>query len=84
MTEEDLNDILARFSPPGTVPHEKYLRPVNNRKIVTRMLNNLKMIYLHKSQLNKALATINRILLIAPDEVWNTEFGASCTAISAT
>jgi regulator of sirC expression with transglutaminase-like and TPR domain len=44
-----------------------YLNPVNKRQILSRMLNNLKQIYLHLEDFTKALRTIEKILLITPD-----------------
>jgi regulator of sirC expression with transglutaminase-like and TPR domain len=42
------------------------LPPVNNKQILVRMLNNLKFIYLHSRELNKALAIMSGILTIFP------------------
>ncbi len=47
--------------------HDEYLQPVGERKILERMLMNLKLIYLRQGQLHKALATIERILMLYPE-----------------
>jgi regulator of sirC expression with transglutaminase-like and TPR domain len=43
------------------------LPTVSNRQFLARMLTNLKMIYLNQSNFPKALAVIDRILLLFPD-----------------
>lgn len=40
--------------------------PVSNRQILGRMLNNLKFVYLHRRELNKALAAMTGILKLFP------------------
>ncbi|MEM8719662.1 MAG: transglutaminase-like domain-containing protein [Cyanobacteria bacterium P01_G01_bin.39] len=44
-----------------------WLAPISNKQILTRMLNNLKYIYLHRRQLDKALSTMSGIIKIVPD-----------------
>ena len=46
-----------------------WLAPVSNKQILARMLNNLKFIYLHRQQVNKALSIISGILKIFPDNI---------------
>jgi regulator of sirC expression with transglutaminase-like and TPR domain len=46
-------------------PH--YLRAVTARQMLVRMLANLKQIYCHRQQIEKALACSERILLLVPD-----------------
>jgi len=43
-----------------------FLAPVSSRQFLARMLTNLKMIYLNRSQPLKSLAAIERILLLFP------------------
>lgn len=45
----------------------EYLEPVSIRRILDRLLNNLKMIYLRRREPAKALATIERSLMLNPD-----------------
>ncbi|MFW6295981.1 MAG: SirB1 family protein [Halothece sp.] len=45
----------------------RFLEPVSNRQFLFRMLTNLKMIYLHQQAFAKALAAVERILLLFPD-----------------
>ena len=46
-----------------------WLAPVSNKQILVRMLNNLKFIYLHRRQVDKALSIISGILKIFPDNI---------------
>lgn len=45
-----------------------WLAPVSNKQILARMLNNLKFIYLHRREIDKALSTMSAILKIDPDK----------------
>jgi regulator of sirC expression with transglutaminase-like and TPR domain len=45
-----------------------WLAPVSNKQILVRMLNNLKFIYLHRREIDKALSTMSGILKIYPDQ----------------
>lgn len=45
----------------------EYLEPVSIRRILDRLLNNLKMIYLRCHEPSKALAAIERSLMLNPD-----------------
>jgi regulator of sirC expression with transglutaminase-like and TPR domain len=46
---------------------ESFLAPVTKKQILARILMNLKAIYLHIKHHRKALATVERLLLIQPD-----------------
>jgi regulator of sirC expression with transglutaminase-like and TPR domain len=53
----------------GRVPWSaSFLEPWNARKILVRMLNNLKGIYLHHTDFDKALWVQDLLLLLLPDE----------------
>lgn len=43
------------------------LQPVSQRRLLARMLTNLKMIYLNQGELQKCLAAVERILLLFPE-----------------
>ena len=47
----------------------EHLRPVGNRAIITRILGNLKAVYVQARMYRRALAAVERILLAAPDAV---------------
>lgn len=44
----------------------EFLRPMENRQIIWRMLNNLKGIYVRASDFKKAVSIIDRMMLITP------------------
>jgi regulator of sirC expression with transglutaminase-like and TPR domain len=44
-----------------------FLAPVTNKQFLARMLTNLKFIYINSQQLEKAIAAVERILLLYPD-----------------
>jgi len=52
---------------PKAVLDPHFLRAVTPRQMLVRMLANLKQIYSHRQQVEKALACSERILLLAPD-----------------
>ncbi len=60
--QEKLTQIYQR---PVTLQPE-FLTPVNKRQFLVRMLTNLKYIYLNQQQREKALAAVERILLLFP------------------
>ena len=43
------------------------LQPASKKEILARMLRNLKGVYLHKGDFQKALGAIDRIILVNPD-----------------
>jgi regulator of sirC expression with transglutaminase-like and TPR domain len=63
---QDCQDRLAQvFGQP--VPFQaEFLRPVTNRQFLARMLTNLKVIYINRGDGPRALAAIDRILLLFP------------------
>lgn len=44
-----------------------FTEPVSHRQILARILTNLKLIYLNRQDLSRALATVERILLLFPE-----------------
>jgi regulator of sirC expression with transglutaminase-like and TPR domain len=52
----------------GFVVHDEHLAPVTKRQILTRMLTNLKQVYMQRQDLDRALAAVERILLLNPDQ----------------
>jgi len=53
---------------PGAVLDERMLAPASSREILTRWLRNLKHNYLGGGDFTRALAAIDRILVVAPDD----------------
>ncbi|HEY8491529.1 MAG TPA: transglutaminase-like domain-containing protein [Dehalococcoidia bacterium] len=70
LTEEDLRDGLARHYGASERRLDHYLATVTKRQILTRMLHNLKGVYLQRRAYDAALETINLLLTISP---WNLE-----------
>jgi regulator of sirC expression with transglutaminase-like and TPR domain len=66
LSPEDCQEKLTEIYN-GQIPLDaKFLTPVGKRQILTRMLNNLRSIYMTNRLLKKALAVIDLILVIYP------------------
>ncbi len=66
LSREDCQELLDRVYG-GAVPVQPaYLKPMEKRAIVTRMLFNLKAIFYQKEENQKALAVIDQILMLNP------------------
>jgi regulator of sirC expression with transglutaminase-like and TPR domain len=48
----------------------EWLRPMSNRQILARVLGNLKQIYMSLDQRQEALRTIDMLLIVQPDAIW--------------
>lgn len=59
---------LAGIYGPATRFEKRYLRPASPREILVRMLSNLKQIYVETNDAMRALACVERILLLTPDQ----------------
>jgi regulator of sirC expression with transglutaminase-like and TPR domain len=59
---------IAAYGPAAAATVEALLQPATKRAILTRMLRNLKGVYLQRGDALPALAAIERILLIEPNE----------------
>jgi regulator of sirC expression with transglutaminase-like and TPR domain len=69
LTTDDCRQILEKLSG-GTLPFDpRLLRPSSPRQILVRMLNNLRGIYLHRSEFLRAIGVLDRVLLLDPDDV---------------
>lgn len=64
--EQDCQERLSQIYQQPIQLKPSFLEPVSNRRFLARMLMNLKLIYLNGSDLPKALAAIERILLLFP------------------
>lgn len=67
LTEEDCIQKIADMYQGQLVFQKEFLEPVSNKQFLTRMLNNLKSIYMKENNNVKALEVIERLLLINPD-----------------
>ena len=70
LSEEDLRERLARFTgeeAAQTLPLEDLLESASPRQILARLLRNLKAIHLEAKDLDRALAVMNRLVVLLPD-----------------
>jgi regulator of sirC expression with transglutaminase-like and TPR domain len=68
LTQDDCREILERLSG-GSMPFDpRLLRPAGPRQILARMLNNLRGIHLHRGDLERTLAALDRLLILDPDD----------------
>lgn len=69
-SEADLRTRLEQVMPAreaGRADLDRYLEPATSREIVTRVLRNLKGIYVKSGKLEQALAVMRRMLLVVPE-----------------
>lgn len=67
VTHRGCREILAAVGD-GSIPfHPRLLAPVTGRCIVHRLLNNLRAVYAARGDVERTLATLDRMLLVAPD-----------------
>lgn len=61
--------VLELMSASGIPPYfdPRWTAPLGSRAILTRMLNNLKVIYLHRGETRLALEVVERLVLLRPD-----------------
>ncbi|MGH7320529.1 MAG: SirB1 family protein [Candidatus Rokuibacteriota bacterium] len=67
LTEADCDGLVRRVSGQEVALEPAHLAPVTTRTILTRMLGNLKGIYLARGDWRRALQAVERILLLRPD-----------------
>ncbi len=70
LSEEDLRERLAQFTGPNAakdLPLEDFLETATPRQILARLLRNLKGIYLEAKEFDKALAVMNRLVILLPE-----------------
>ncbi len=64
---QDCQDRLNQIYQQNINFQPAYLKAVSKKQFLARMLNNLKIIYVHQQELEKALAAVERNLLLFPD-----------------
>jgi regulator of sirC expression with transglutaminase-like and TPR domain len=64
---EDCQERLTEIYRQPVELKPEFLAPVTPRQLLLRMLTNLKFIYLHREEWEKALAAVERILLLFPE-----------------
>jgi len=67
MFAEDCQKRLKEIYGEPVELEEEFLAPVTSRQFLVRMLTNLKIIYVNRQEWEKALAAVERILLLFPD-----------------
>jgi regulator of sirC expression with transglutaminase-like and TPR domain len=65
--QQDCSDRLVQVYGEQMTLRPEYLEPVGTRKILERMLTNLKLIYLRRGEADKALAAIEKLLMLYPN-----------------
>ncbi|MCH8993420.1 MAG: tetratricopeptide repeat protein [Chloroflexi bacterium] len=68
LSEEECADLLTRSSGEAIPFQPNYLAPVAKKQILTRMLNNLRSIYLSREDHHRALGIAERLLLVEPHD----------------
>jgi len=66
MSEDDLELRLREMHGPDARMQAGFLRPVGNRDILLRLENNIKLRALHGQDMERALAVVERMYLLAP------------------
>ncbi|MGI2902436.1 SirB1 family protein [Tolypothrix sp. VBCCA 56010] len=69
MFVEDCQERLSQIYQQSVTLQPEFLAAVNHRQFLVRMLTNLKYIYLKQQDIEKALAAVERILLLLPDTI---------------
>lgn len=64
---QDCQDRLSQIYQQNIDFKPEYLTAVSKKEFLARMLNNLKIIYVHQQELEKALGAVERKLLLFPD-----------------
>lgn len=67
--EEDCQERLKQIFGASVQLQPEFLEPIQSKLFLVRILTNLKVIYLSREEVPQALATIERILLLFPDNV---------------
>jgi regulator of sirC expression with transglutaminase-like and TPR domain len=66
LTRDGCADLVARIGGAAVQLSPEHFRPAARKQILARILNNLKGGYLRRGALRKALAAVERILLVSP------------------
>jgi regulator of sirC expression with transglutaminase-like and TPR domain len=66
LSEEECAQRLRQVTQADVTWDARFLRPVSNRDFIARLLRNLKGIYLHHEDHNRALSMIDRLIALQP------------------
>ena len=67
LSEEECAQRLQQVTQSNVPWDSRYLAPVGNRDFVARILRNLKNIYLQRQDHNRAIMTIDRLIVLQPE-----------------
>ena len=67
LSEEECAQRLQQVTQANIPWDSRYLAPVSNRDFVARILRNLKNIYLQRQDHNRAIMTIDRLIVLQPE-----------------
>jgi regulator of sirC expression with transglutaminase-like and TPR domain len=68
ITLEDCRDLVARSTGRASLFRPDLMQSASPRSVLTRMLVNLKRIFLNREDYARALSVVERLLLVAPDD----------------
>jgi regulator of sirC expression with transglutaminase-like and TPR domain len=68
ITLEDCRDLVARSTGRSSLFRPDLVVPASPRTTLTRMLVNLKRIFLNREEYGRALSVVERLLLVAPED----------------
>lgn len=68
LTGDDCQEMLERMTRGSKGFDPRLLRPAGPRQILQRMLNNLRGIYIHRGDLERTVAVLDRLLLLDPED----------------
>lgn len=67
LSEEECAERMRQVTQANVPWDSRLLTPVTNREFITRILRNLKGIYLQRQEFERALAMIDRVVVLQPD-----------------
>ncbi|HEY2740194.1 MAG TPA: transglutaminase-like domain-containing protein [Thermoanaerobaculia bacterium] len=68
LSGDDCEAMLERMAQGSRGLDPRRLRPAGPRQILQRVLNNLRGIYVHRGELERTVAVLDRLLLLDPDD----------------
>ena len=69
---QDCEALLAKIYGEAVPLHPQFLRPVSPKRFLMRMLANLKGIYIKQQAMEAAIAVVDRMLILFPDDIQQT------------
>jgi regulator of sirC expression with transglutaminase-like and TPR domain len=66
LTEQECRDLVRRLMRNRSKLHAHWFEPITHRQLLTRVLNNLKQIYIDKEEYQRALIACDMMIMLAP------------------